>query len=207
LQARPGSLRCQRRSRNKPASPALDTTPACGARRCFGGRPKARMGAPHGAFETDRMPVRFSFDNSDARLPKRRYARLDPTPVAAPRLVRLNAGLAESLGLDPEELTSPEGVEVLAGKPRARDCGAARACLCRAPARPLRSAARRRPCYPARRGGGAGRCTAGHPAQRFRALAAVTTGQPVLRETVLPGASLTRVAASHIRVGTFRGTA
>jgi uncharacterized protein YdiU (UPF0061 family) len=35
----------------------------------------------------------------------------------------------------------------------------------------------------------------------------VTTGQPVLRETVLPGASLTRVAASHIRVGTFRGTA
>ena len=36
-----------------------------------------------------------------------------------------------------------------------------------------------------------------------RALAAVTTGQPVLRETALPGAVLTRVAASHIRVGTF----
>jgi serine/tyrosine/threonine adenylyltransferase len=37
-----------------------------------------------------------------------------------------------------------------------------------------------------------------------RALAAVTTGQPVLRETALPGAVLTRVAASHIRVGTFQ---
>ena len=37
-----------------------------------------------------------------------------------------------------------------------------------------------------------------------RALAAVTTGQPVRRETSLPGAVLTRVAASHIRVGTFQ---
>ena len=37
-----------------------------------------------------------------------------------------------------------------------------------------------------------------------RALAVVATGQPVLREAVLPGAVLTRVAASHIRVGTFQ---
>jgi len=37
-----------------------------------------------------------------------------------------------------------------------------------------------------------------------RALAAVTTGDPVYRETTLPGAVLTRVAASHIRVGTFQ---
>lgn len=37
-----------------------------------------------------------------------------------------------------------------------------------------------------------------------RALAAVRTGAPVQRETVLPGAVLTRVAASHIRVGTFQ---
>jgi len=37
-----------------------------------------------------------------------------------------------------------------------------------------------------------------------RALAAVATGEPVYRETVLPGAVLTRVAASHIRVGTFQ---
>jgi uncharacterized protein YdiU (UPF0061 family) len=37
-----------------------------------------------------------------------------------------------------------------------------------------------------------------------RALAAVTTGQKVVRETVLPGAIFTRVAASHVRVGTFQ---
>src|SRR5690349_17888617 len=37
-----------------------------------------------------------------------------------------------------------------------------------------------------------------------RALAAVVTGEPVFRESVLPGAVLTRVAASHIRVGTFQ---
>lgn len=37
-----------------------------------------------------------------------------------------------------------------------------------------------------------------------RALAAVTTGEPVIRETVLPGAVLTRVASSHIRVGSFQ---
>ncbi|MBN8624098.1 MAG: YdiU family protein [Planctomycetes bacterium] len=37
-----------------------------------------------------------------------------------------------------------------------------------------------------------------------RALAAVATGEPVRRERTLPGAVLTRVAASHIRVGTFQ---
>lgn len=36
-----------------------------------------------------------------------------------------------------------------------------------------------------------------------RSLAVVTTGEPVYRESILPGAVLTRVAASHIRVGTF----
>jgi len=37
-----------------------------------------------------------------------------------------------------------------------------------------------------------------------RALAAVVTGEVVRREELLPGAILTRVAASHIRVGTFQ---
>ncbi|HEY1315169.1 MAG TPA: YdiU family protein [Steroidobacteraceae bacterium] len=37
-----------------------------------------------------------------------------------------------------------------------------------------------------------------------RALAAVATGESVLREDVLPGAILTRVAASFVRVGTFQ---
>ena len=36
-----------------------------------------------------------------------------------------------------------------------------------------------------------------------RSLAVVTTGEQVVREDLLPGAVLTRVAASHIRVGTF----
>ena len=37
-----------------------------------------------------------------------------------------------------------------------------------------------------------------------RALAAVETGESVYRESVLPGAVLTRVASSHLRVGTFQ---
>ena len=37
-----------------------------------------------------------------------------------------------------------------------------------------------------------------------RALAAATTGERVIRETMLPGAVIARVAASHIRVGTFQ---
>ena len=37
-----------------------------------------------------------------------------------------------------------------------------------------------------------------------RALAVVTTGGEVIRETVLPGAVLARVASSHLRVGTFQ---
>ena len=36
-----------------------------------------------------------------------------------------------------------------------------------------------------------------------RSLAVVTTGEQIVREELLPGAVLTRVAASHIRVGTF----
>jgi uncharacterized protein YdiU (UPF0061 family) len=40
-----------------------------------------------------------------------------------------------------------------------------------------------------------------------RSLAVVTTGEPVYRETMLQGAVLTRVAASHIRVGTMQWAA
>jgi uncharacterized protein YdiU (UPF0061 family) len=40
-----------------------------------------------------------------------------------------------------------------------------------------------------------------------RSLAVVSTGEPVYRERVLPGAVLTRVASSHIRVGTFQWAA
>lgn len=37
-----------------------------------------------------------------------------------------------------------------------------------------------------------------------RSLAVVTTGESIIRETLLPGAILTRVAASHLRVATFQ---
>lgn len=37
-----------------------------------------------------------------------------------------------------------------------------------------------------------------------RALAAVATGEPVQRETLQPGAVFVRVAASHVRIGTFQ---
>ena len=44
----------------------------------------------------------FPFDNSYARLPERFFARLPPTPVSEPGLVRLNESLALHLGLSPE---------------------------------------------------------------------------------------------------------
>ena len=65
--------------------------------------------------ENTETAVRLPFDNTYARLPTRFYARIEPTPVARPRLIKLNGRLAVTLGLDPDDLASPEGVEVLAG--------------------------------------------------------------------------------------------
>src|SRR5271156_947665 len=62
------------------------------------------------------MTIHFPFENSYARLPDRFYARVAPTPVRSPRLVRLNTELALELGLDPCWLAGPEGLEVLAGR-------------------------------------------------------------------------------------------
>ena len=61
------------------------------------------------------MTPLFRFENSYAGLPERFYARLDPTPVAAPALVHVNTGLARLLGIDPDALIAPDGVAVLAG--------------------------------------------------------------------------------------------
>src|SRR5579864_6194690 len=179
------------------------------------------------------------FDNSYARLPGRFFVRLRPTPVAAPRLVRLNAKLALDLGLDPEKLAAPTSVEILAGN-RVPDggeplalayaghqfgsfvpqLGDGRAILLgelvakngRRVDVQLKGAGR----TPFSRQGD-GRAALGPVLREYivseamaalgvpttRALAAVMTGEPVVREEVLPGAVLTRVAASHIRVGTF----
>jgi uncharacterized protein YdiU (UPF0061 family) len=58
----------------------------------------------------------ISFENTYAALPDRFYAAVEPSVAEAPELVRLNEGLARRLGLDPDWLRSPEGVQLLSGK-------------------------------------------------------------------------------------------
>src|SRR5207302_1464096 len=62
------------------------------------------------------MTVHFPFQNTYAALPATFFARVAPTPVASPRLIKLNRPLAIQLGLDPDMLSTPEGTEILAGK-------------------------------------------------------------------------------------------
>ena len=57
----------------------------------------------------------FAFDNSYARLPNNFYARLNPTPVSNPSLIKINHYLAVELGLDADFLESSTGIEILAG--------------------------------------------------------------------------------------------
>src|SRR5439155_26539486 len=186
------------------------------------------------------MTVHFPFQNTYAALPANFFARVAPTPVAAPRLIKLNRGLAVQLGLDPDVLSSPEGAEILAGKrvPDGADpiamayaghqfghfvpqLGDGRAILLGEVV--VIGGVRRDiqlkgsgPTPFSRRGDG--RAALGPVLREYiiseamhalgipttRSLAAVTTGEPVYRETALPGAVLTRVAPSHIRVGTFQ---
>jgi len=56
------------------------------------------------------MPIHIPFDNTYTRLPERFYARVDPTPVATPRLVRVNTGLAQQLRVHPETSARTDGV-------------------------------------------------------------------------------------------------
>ena len=185
-------------------------------------------------------PPRFAFDNSYARLPERFHARLLPTPVAEPRLVKINRELALDIGLDPDALASPEGVAILAGNRVAPgsepialayaghqfghfvpQLGDGRAILL---GEVVDRAGRRRDIQLKGSGatpfsrGGDGRAALGPVLREYlvseamaalgipttRTLAAITTGEAVYREGPLPGAVLTRVAASHIRVGTFQ---
>ena len=57
----------------------------------------------------------LAFDNSYARLPDRFYARVAPTKVGDPRVVKINRPLAELLGANPDELASSAGASVLVG--------------------------------------------------------------------------------------------
>ncbi len=188
----------------------------------------------------DRTDVFFPFDNSYARLPDRFYARLEPEPVSAPRLIRVNEELAHLLKLDPEQLRSPEGVEILAGNrvPEGSDplamayaghqfgnwvpqLGDGRAILLGEVVgrdgirRDIQLKGSGRTPFSRM---GDGRAVLGPILREYivaegmaaldvpttRALAAVLTGEKVARETFLPGAVLTRVAQSHVRVGTFQ---
>ena len=45
-------------------------------------------------------PPGYAFANSYAALPENFFARLDPTPVGNPRLIKFNHALASELGLD-----------------------------------------------------------------------------------------------------------
>lgn len=57
----------------------------------------------------------FAFDNSYARLPDAFYARVAPTPVAAPRLIALNDELVDLLGLDSAALQAGDAAAILSG--------------------------------------------------------------------------------------------
>ena len=186
------------------------------------------------------MTVHFPFQNTYAALPANFFARVAPTPVASPRLIKLNRPLAVHLGLDPDRLESPEGAEILAGKriPDGADpiamayaghqfghfvpqLGDGRAILLGEviDADGVRRDIQLKGSGPtpfSRRGDG--RAALGPVLREYivseamaalgipttRSLAAVITGENVMRETPLPGAVLTRVASSHIRVGTFQ---
>jgi uncharacterized protein YdiU (UPF0061 family) len=173
-------------------------------------------------------------------LPERFFARVSPTPVAMPRLLRFNHALSAELGLDMDDLDAaalarllggndvPPGLEPIAmayaghqfgqfvprlGDGRAILLGEAKD----------RSGTRRdiqlKGCgrTPYSRDGD-GRAALGPVLREYlvseamhalgipatRALAAVATGESVFRERALPGAILTRVAASLVRVGTFQ---
>jgi serine/tyrosine/threonine adenylyltransferase len=186
------------------------------------------------------MPLHIAFDNSYARLPEQLFARVEPTPVAAPAMLRVNRPLAAALGLDADALAGAEGTAMAAGNwlpegatPIAQAyaghqfghfnpaLGDGRAILLGEVVAPagtrhdiqLKGAGR----TPWSRGGD-GRAAVGPVLREYivgeamaalgipttRALAAVTTGEYVFRDDALPGAVLVRVAASHMRVGTFQ---
>lgn len=180
------------------------------------------------------------FDNSYGQLSDDFFVRQPPVAVSAPKLIRLNDALAESLGFDPNSRSPAQWAQVFSGNvlldgsdPLAMayaghqfggfvpQLGDGRALLIgevvdRDGVRidiQLKGSGRT-----AFSRGGDGRAAIGPVLREYlvseamhvlgipttRALAAVTTGDPVYRETKLPGAILTRVAQSHVRVGTFQ---
>lgn len=180
------------------------------------------------------MSLHIPFENTYARLPDRFFARQDPTPVRAPKLLTFNKDLAASLGIedaaDPQELAEvfsgsrvPDGAEPLAQlysghqfgnwNPQLGDGRAVLLGESNGYDIQLKGSG---PTPFSRRGDG--RSWLGPVLREYvvseamhalgipttRALAAVATGEEVFRERPQPGGVMTRVASSHIRVGTFQ---
>ena len=180
--------------------------------------------------------MHIPFDNRYALLPDRFFARLEPTPVREPRLIRFNEPLAADLGIEPAgDLAAilagnqlPAGAEPLAQAYAGHQfgnfvhqLGDGRAILL---GEVVDQTGARRDVQLKGSGptpfsrNGDGRAGIGPVLREYliseamhalgvpttRALAAVATGEPIFRqEGPLPGAVLTRIASSHIRVGTF----
>ena len=64
---------------------------------------------------TNQKETGWNLRNSYAELPNIFFTPLDPNPVSSPKIVKFNDSLAASLGLQKEQLQSPEGVSILAG--------------------------------------------------------------------------------------------
>ncbi|MEH6965630.1 YdiU family protein [Priestia megaterium] len=64
---------------------------------------------------TNQKETGWNLRNSYAELPNIFFTPLDPNPVSSPKIVKCNDSLAPSLGLQKEQLQSPEGVSILAG--------------------------------------------------------------------------------------------
>ena len=178
-----------------------------------------------------REEKRWNFDNSYAKLPKLFFTKQQPAPTREAKLIIFNKELADTLGapLQPEVFAGndiPKGAEPLAQAYAGHQfgyfamLGDGRALLLGEQITPsgdrfdiqLKGSGR----TPYSRGGD-GRAVLGPMLREYiiseamhalgipttRSLAVVETGETIMREKNHPGAILTRIATSHLRVGTF----
>ena len=180
------------------------------------------------------------FNNSFVKLGEKFFAKLNPTPVEHPKIVKLNDELSNNLGIDLEMLELEEWASIFSGnqilpgsEPLAMvyaghqfghlvpQLGDGRAILL---GEVIDNYSIRNDIQLKGSGitpfsrQGDGRAALGPVLREYivseamhalripttRSLCAVTSGEPVYRETVLPGAVLTRVASGHVRTGTFQ---
>jgi len=181
------------------------------------------------------------FDDSYARDLEGFYVPWKGAEVPAPEVLRLNAPLAQELGLDPAALSGPGGAAILSGAAApegattlamayaghqfggfSAQLGDGRALLL---GEVINHAGSRRDIHLKGSGrtpfsrGGDGKAVLGPVLREYllgeamhalgipttRALAATLTGEQVIRQNGYEkGAVLARVAASHLRVGTFQ---